>query len=72
MAGEQLKRLAFAAVAIPIVLGIVWYGGLPLVALLSVTGVLAIRELFTFAELAGEPQAAEAASPPHTSRSLAS
>jgi phosphatidate cytidylyltransferase len=53
MAGEQLKRLAFAAVAIPIVLGIVWYGGLPLVALLSVTGVLAIRELFTFAELAG-------------------
>jgi|GEM_PF-134652 len=35
-------------------------------------GASAADILRTFAELAGEPQAAEAASPPHTSRSLAS
>ena len=51
--GEQLTRLAFAVVAIPVVLGLVWYGGLPLVLLLTAAGVLALRELFGFAEQQG-------------------
>ncbi len=43
-------RVAFAVVAIPVALGIVWYGGWALVALLTVAGVLGTRELFAFAQ----------------------
>lgn len=50
-AGEQLKRLGFAAVAIPVALGLVWYGGWPLALLLSAAAVLATRELFVFAQM---------------------
>ena len=46
-------RIAFAVVAIPAALGIVWLGGWPLVALLSVAGVLATRELFALAGARG-------------------
>lgn len=42
-------RIAFAVVAIPVALGIVWQGGWALVALLTAAGVLATRELFAFA-----------------------
>jgi len=42
-------RIAFAVVAIPAALGIVWLGGWALVALLTVAGVLGTRELFAFA-----------------------
>ncbi len=52
-AGEQLKRLGFAAVAIPVALGLVWYGGWPLALLLSAAAVLASRELFAFARMQG-------------------
>lgn len=53
MAGEQAKRLAFAAVAIPVVLGIVWIGEYPLALLLSAAAVLAARELLVFARQQG-------------------
>jgi len=46
-------RVAFAAVAIPTALAIVWFGGWALVALLTVAGVLGTRELFNFAEQRG-------------------
>lgn len=45
------RRLAFAVVAIPAALLIVWMGGWPLVLLLSVAGVLGLRELYGFAIL---------------------
>jgi len=46
-------RIAFAAVAIPAAIGIVWLGGWALVALLSAAGVLGTRELFGFARRHG-------------------
>jgi phosphatidate cytidylyltransferase len=46
-------RIAFAAVAIPAALGIVWLGGWALAALLAVAGVLGTRELFAFASARG-------------------
>jgi phosphatidate cytidylyltransferase len=46
-------RIAFAAVAIPAAIGVVWLGGWALVALLAVAGVLGTRELFAFARIQG-------------------
>jgi phosphatidate cytidylyltransferase len=46
-------RIAFAAVAIPAALGLVWLGGWALVALLAAAGVLGTRELFAFARARG-------------------
>lgn len=48
-----LKRVAFAAVAIPVALAVVYVGGLPLVALLALVGALGARELFDFAARQG-------------------
>ena len=48
-----LTRILVAVVAIPLALGIVWYGGLPLAALVIVAAVLATRELFDLAEKTG-------------------
>jgi phosphatidate cytidylyltransferase len=42
--------VGFAVVAIPLALGVVWYGGLPLALLLALAGALATRELFDLAE----------------------
>jgi phosphatidate cytidylyltransferase len=47
------RRVAFAAVAIPLALIVIWYGGLPLVGLLGVAGALGARELFGLAEQQG-------------------
>lgn len=47
------QRVAFAAVAIPAAVGLVWLGGWALVALLAAAGVLGTRELFAFAEAKG-------------------
>jgi phosphatidate cytidylyltransferase len=44
-----VRRVGFAIVAIPLALGVVWYGGVPLVLLLAVVGVLGARELFDLA-----------------------
>jgi len=50
MDANLVRRVGFAAVAIPVALGIVWYGGLPLALLLAAAGALATRELFDLAE----------------------
>jgi phosphatidate cytidylyltransferase len=51
--GNLARRVAFAAVAIPLALLIVWYGGLPLVGLLVLAAVLGAHELFGLAERQG-------------------
>ena len=43
-----VRRVAFAAVAIPVALGVVWLGGWVLVALVAAVGVLGTRELLDF------------------------
>jgi len=48
-----LTRVLVAAVAIPLALLIVWYGGFPLAVLVIVAAVLATRELFDLAEKSG-------------------
>ena len=53
MDSNLLKRVTFAAVAIPVALGVVWNGGLPLAFLLAVAGVLGTRELFDLAARQG-------------------
>ena len=44
------RRVGFAVVAIPLALLLVWFGGWPLVLLLTAAAVLATRELFDLAE----------------------
>jgi phosphatidate cytidylyltransferase len=53
MAPELIRRIGFAVVAIPLALLVVWYGGLPLAALLAVAGALGTGELFGLAERGG-------------------
>ncbi|MGH7585001.1 MAG: phosphatidate cytidylyltransferase [Gemmatimonadales bacterium] len=53
MASNMVRRVAFAAVAIPAAFGLVWLGGWPLVALVALAGALGTRELFGFAERQG-------------------
>jgi phosphatidate cytidylyltransferase len=50
MDSELVRRVGFAAVAIPLALLIVWYGGLPVAALLAVAGALGTGELYSLAE----------------------
>ena len=50
MDGNLVRRVGFAAVAIPLALLVVWYGGLPLTLLLAAAGALGARELFDLAE----------------------
>lgn len=49
MASNMVKRVAFAAVAIPVAGAVVWQGGLALAALLALAGWLGCRELLQFA-----------------------
>ncbi|HEX2220743.1 MAG TPA: phosphatidate cytidylyltransferase [Gemmatimonadales bacterium] len=53
MASELARRVGFAAVAIPLVLLLVWYGGLPLAALIATAAALGAAELFGLAERGG-------------------
>jgi phosphatidate cytidylyltransferase len=53
MDANLVRRVAVAAVAIPLALLVIWYGGLPLVCLLAVAGGLGARELFGLAERQG-------------------
>jgi phosphatidate cytidylyltransferase len=48
-----VRRVAFAVVAIPLALALVWYGGVPLALLLAATAVLGARELFDLAARQG-------------------
>jgi phosphatidate cytidylyltransferase len=50
---NNLQRVLFAAVAIPLALGIVWQGGVVLALLVAVVAALGARELFVLAEHAG-------------------
>ena len=47
------QRIGFAAVAIPLVLAVVWYGGWPLVALATGVAVLGTRELYDLSRRTG-------------------
>jgi phosphatidate cytidylyltransferase len=53
MDSNLVRRVGFAAVAIPVALGVVWLGGWLLVALVAVIGVLGTREVFDFARRQG-------------------
>jgi phosphatidate cytidylyltransferase len=53
MDSNLARRVGFAISAIPVVLGVVWYGGLPLVLLLATAGALGARELFDLAARQG-------------------
>jgi len=53
MDSNLVRRVGFAAVAIPVALGVVWLGGWLLVALLAVIGVLGTREVFDFSRRQG-------------------
>lgn len=53
MASELARRVGFAAGAIPLVLLVVWYGGLPLAALVAIAAALGTAELFDLAERGG-------------------
>jgi phosphatidate cytidylyltransferase len=53
MASNMTKRVGFAVIAIPVLVGAIWYGTWPLAFVLAVTSVLAVRELFTMANRAG-------------------
>jgi phosphatidate cytidylyltransferase len=50
MDANLVRRVGFAIAAIPVVLLIVWYGGLPLALLLAIAAALGTRELFGLAE----------------------
>src|SRR5580765_1718942 len=49
MDSNLVGRVGFAVVAIPLALGVIWYGGVPLAFLLALTSGLAARELFDLA-----------------------
>jgi phosphatidate cytidylyltransferase len=49
MDANLIRRVGFAVVAIPLALGVVWYGGGLLALLLAVAGALGTRELFDLA-----------------------
>ncbi len=53
MDSNLVRRVGFAAVAIPVALGIVWLGGWPLVALVALIGALGTGELLDFANHLG-------------------
>lgn len=53
MASNMTRRVAFAAVAIPLAVGLVWSGGWPLALLVSTVAVLGVRELLVIAEASG-------------------
>ena len=53
MASNLTQRVAFAVVAIPVALGVVFLGGWPLVAVVSAAAVLGARELYDFARRQG-------------------
>ncbi len=53
MDSNLVKRIAFAVVAIPLALLLVWYGGWPFALLVSLIATLGVRELFGIAQAGG-------------------
>jgi hypothetical protein len=61
LSSELAKRVAFAVVAAPLTVAVVFYGGLPLALLLSVVAGLGAGELFRMAQQGGVPPLLRAA-----------
>jgi phosphatidate cytidylyltransferase len=53
MDANLVRRIGFAVIAIPLALGVVWYGGLPLAFVVALVAALAIKELFDLAARQG-------------------
>ena len=53
MSPNMLRRVAFAAVAIPVTIALVWQGGWWLTALVSLVALLGVREVYRFARQKG-------------------
>ena len=53
MTSDLARRVAFAVLAIPAVLGIAWVGGWAFAGLLAVAGALGAREIYAFARAQG-------------------
>lgn len=53
MSPNMIRRVAFAAVAIPLLVAVVWAGGWWLTLLLSLVAVLGVREVYRFAHQKG-------------------
>jgi phosphatidate cytidylyltransferase len=53
MDSNLVRRVGFAVIAIPVALGIIWYGGLPLAFAMAVVSALGTRELFDLAARQG-------------------
>jgi len=49
MSRNLVQRIAFAGIAIPLVVGLLWWGGWPLAAVLALLGVLGTREVYGLA-----------------------
>ena len=49
MSRNLVQRIAFAVVAIPVAVGLVWWGGWPLAGVLALLGVLGAREVYGLA-----------------------
>jgi phosphatidate cytidylyltransferase len=53
MDANLVRRIGFAVIAIPLALGVIWYGGLPLTLLVALVAALGTRELFGLAARGG-------------------
>ena len=53
MDSNLIRRVAFAVVAIPLALAVIWYGGFPLAFLVALASALGTRELFDLATKQG-------------------
>ena len=53
MSRNLAQRIAFAVVAIPLAVGLVWWGGWPLAGVLALVGVLGAREVYGLARRQG-------------------
>ena len=53
MDANLVRRVGFAVIAIPLALGVIWYGGLPLAFVVALAAVLGTKELFGLAARQG-------------------
>jgi phosphatidate cytidylyltransferase len=53
MDANLVRRIGFAVIAIPLALGVIWYGGLPLAFLVALVAALGTKELFGLAARQG-------------------
>jgi phosphatidate cytidylyltransferase len=53
MDANLVRRIGFAVIAIPLALGVIWYGGLPLALVVALVAALGTKELFGLAARQG-------------------